>query len=88
MTHTLSLFQKKNPLLYVLILSSDFTLKVSPGESVAFVGPSGCGKSTLFSLLLRFYDPTQGAVVVDEDHDLKDLNIRWWLRNVGVVSQV
>ena len=41
----------------------DFT--VEPGETVAIVGPSGAGKSTVFSLLLRFYDPDAGAVLVD-----------------------
>jgi ATP-binding cassette subfamily B protein len=44
---------------------SDFTLAVEPGETVALVGPSGAGKSTVFQLLLRFYDPAQGAVTVD-----------------------
>ncbi len=38
---------------------------VAPGETVAIVGPSGAGKSTVFSLLLRFYDPQQGAVKID-----------------------
>ena len=42
-----------------------FTLAIAPGETVALVGPSGAGKSTVFSLLLRFYDPAQGRVVVD-----------------------
>jgi len=43
----------------------DFTLTISPGETVAFVGPSGAGKSTVFQLLLRFYDPKSGRIVVD-----------------------
>ncbi|WP_183900519.1 ABC transporter transmembrane domain-containing protein [Rhizobium metallidurans] len=38
---------------------------VKPGETVAIVGPSGAGKTTIFSLLLRFYDPQQGAVTID-----------------------
>ncbi|WP_111563335.1 ABC transporter transmembrane domain-containing protein [Rhizobium sp.] len=38
---------------------------VKPGETVAIVGPSGAGKTTIFSLLLRFYDPQQGAVMID-----------------------
>src|SRR5690606_11740181 len=38
---------------------------VAPGETVAIVGPSGAGKSTVFSLLLRFYDPDGGAILVD-----------------------
>jgi ATP-binding cassette subfamily B protein len=39
--------------------------RIAPGETVAIVGPSGAGKTTVFSLLLRFYDPQQGAVLVD-----------------------
>lgn len=42
-----------------------FTLDVIPGETVALVGPSGAGKSTTFQLLLRFYDPAAGKVIVD-----------------------
>jgi len=43
----------------------DFSLHVAPGERVALVGPSGAGKSTVFRLLLRFYDPQEGRVLVD-----------------------
>jgi ATP-binding cassette subfamily B protein len=43
----------------------DFSLKVSPGETVAVVGPSGAGKSTLFQLAERFYDPENGTVRID-----------------------
>ena len=43
----------------------DFTLDVAPGETIALVGPSGAGKSTTFQLLLRFYDPAIGKVIVD-----------------------
>jgi ATP-binding cassette, subfamily B, bacterial len=42
-----------------------FDLAVRPGETVAFVGPSGAGKSTTFQLLLRFYDPAEGRIVMD-----------------------
>ena len=44
---------------------TDFTLDVKPGETLALVGPSGAGKSTVFQLLLRFYDPGAGRVVLD-----------------------
>jgi ATP-binding cassette subfamily B protein len=44
---------------------SDFHLEIAPGETVAFVGPSGAGKSTAFSLLLRFYDPASGRILID-----------------------
>jgi ATP-binding cassette subfamily B protein len=42
-----------------------FDLAIAPGETVAFVGPSGAGKSTTFQLLLRFYDPAAGRVLID-----------------------
>ncbi len=43
----------------------DFTLDIAPGETVAFVGPSGAGKSTVFQLMLRFYDPQAGRILID-----------------------
>jgi len=43
----------------------NFSLEIEPGEKVAFVGPSGAGKSTTFQLLLRFYDPQIGRILVD-----------------------
>ena len=42
-----------------------FALDIRPGERIAFVGPSGAGKSTTFQLLLRFYDPQQGRILID-----------------------
>lgn len=41
---------------------NNLTLKIEPGQTVALVGSSGVGKSTVGSLLLRFYDPTEGQV--------------------------
>ncbi|WP_429594128.1 ABC transporter transmembrane domain-containing protein [Sphingomonas zeicaulis] len=48
-----------------LLALDDFSLAVSPGETVAVVGPSGAGKSTLFQLIERFYDPERGQVLLD-----------------------
>lgn len=50
----------------------DVNLVVEPGQTVALCGPSGSGKTTILSLLLRFYDPTAGAVLLD-GHDLRQV---------------
>lgn len=52
----------------------DVNLQIKAGESVAIVGPSGAGKSTLFELLLRFYDPQQGAILLNGT-DLRELSL-------------
>ena len=59
---------------------------IQPGEVVALVGPSGSGKSTIASLLPRFYDPSQGRVLLD-DCPISDLDPYWLRDNVGIVSQ-
>lgn len=46
-------------------LIRDFSLRVKPGQLVAIVGPTGCGKTTLINLLMRFYDPVSGRILVD-----------------------
>jgi ATP-binding cassette subfamily B protein len=63
-----------------------FTLRVAPGERVALVGPSGAGKSTVAALLLRFYDPQQGAVRID-GVDVRDMDPLALRRLVAVVPQ-
>ncbi|XP_062617340.1 ATP-dependent translocase ABCB1-like isoform X1 [Saccostrea cucullata] len=62
------------------------TLEVNPGETVALVGASGCGKSTTVQLMERFYDPEEGVVYLDEN-DIKELNVQWLRRQIGIVSQ-
>jgi len=64
----------------------NFSLDVSPGETIAFVGPSGAGKSTTFQLLLRFYDPESGRVLVD-DRCLADLAPEALRAQIGLVPQ-
>ncbi|MEA2553956.1 MAG: ATP-binding cassette, subfamily bacterial, partial [Fimbriimonadaceae bacterium] len=61
-------------------------LAVKPGEMIGLVGRSGSGKTTLISLLLRFYDPTQGKIIID-GVDLTQVNLEDYRRQVGAVLQ-
>lgn len=65
---------------------ANFSLDVTPGETIAFVGPSGAGKSTTFQLLLRFYDPDAGRVLID-DRRLADLRPEDIRAQIGLVPQ-
>ncbi|PSN71926.1 leptomycin B resistance protein pmd1 [Corynespora cassiicola Philippines] len=62
------------------------SLTAEPGQFVALVGSSGSGKSTVMALLERFYDPTEGAVLVDEV-DLKNYNLQEYRAQLAIVSQ-
>ncbi|XP_063777828.1 ATP-binding cassette sub-family B member 5-like isoform X2 [Pseudophryne corroboree] len=64
----------------------ELSVRISSGQTVAFVGSSGCGKSTSVQLLQRFYDPHQGAVLFD-GIDAKCLNVQWLRSQIGIVAQ-
>ena len=61
-------------------------LEARPGEVVALVGPSGAGKSTLVSLIPRFYDPSEGRILLD-GIDLRDLGLLELRAHIGIVPQ-
>jgi ATP-binding cassette, subfamily B, putative efflux pump len=65
---------------------NDINLHVQPGQSVAFVGMSGGGKSTLISLISRFYDVTEGRILID-GRDIRDYKVRSLRDKIGIVLQ-
>lgn len=62
------------------------SFKVEPGERIAFVGQSGAGKSTLFSILLRFYEPSEGALLIDGER-ASELALNSLRGAIGLVPQ-
>jgi ATP-binding cassette, subfamily B, bacterial len=64
----------------------DVDLRILAGESVAFVGQTGAGKSTMAKLITRFYDPTEGRILID-GHDLRHVTVDSLRRQLGVVPQ-
>ncbi|MCX7019931.1 MAG: ABC transporter ATP-binding protein [Candidatus Sumerlaeota bacterium] len=64
----------------------DISFRIEPGSMVAFVGESGSGKSTILNLILRFYDPQQGRVLID-DVDLRNVRLREYRQKIGIVLQ-
>lgn len=67
-------------------LLKNVNINVEPGKTVAIVGPTGCGKTTLINLLMRFYDPNNGAILVDEVNT-KDVTRQSLRQNFGMVLQ-
>lgn len=67
-------------------LIGDFNLNVAPGQRVAIVGPTGCGKTTFINLLMRFYDPDGGEILLD-GINTRNMNRGDLRRSVGMVLQ-
>lgn len=76
-------FRYNKDLPYVI---KDFNLKISPGESVAIVGPSGSGKTTICNLIPRFYEVSEGQILLD-GKDTKDITLKSLRENIGIVQQ-
>ncbi|KZV37277.1 ABC transporter B family member 2-like [Dorcoceras hygrometricum] len=64
----------------------DFNLTVHSGKSMALVGQSGSGKSSVIALILRFYDPTSGKILID-GKDIKTLKLKSLRKHIGLVQQ-
>ena len=67
-------------------LIGDFNLSVKPGMRIAIVGPTGCGKTTMINLLMRFYDPQEGEIVLD-GVNTRNMERKRLRRSVGMVLQ-
>ena len=64
----------------------DINLRIKKGEKVAIVGPTGVGKTTLVNLIPRFYDPTEGRILID-GVDIKEMSIKSLRSHIGMVTQ-
>ncbi len=64
----------------------NFNLKVDAGETIALVGETGAGKSTVVNLICRFFEPTEGSILID-DVDYRNRSLGWLHSNLGYVLQ-
>jgi ATP-binding cassette subfamily B protein len=64
----------------------DFSLRIAPGESVAFVGHTGAGKTSIARLIARFYEYQGGSIEID-GHDIRSLDLTAFRRQLGIVTQ-
>ncbi|KAK6253146.1 hypothetical protein QUC31_014866 [Theobroma cacao] len=74
------------PLRPEVTVLNNFSLQIEPGTKIALVGPSGAGKSSVLAILLRFYDPWKGRVLID-GKNIKEYNLRMLRRQIGLVQQ-
>ena len=65
----------------------DISFHIPAGATVAFLGATGSGKSTLIHLLTRAYDVNEGKIILDDQHDVRDVDLDSYLNQVGIVSQ-
>lgn len=64
----------------------NITFTAHPGETIAIIGSTGSGKSTIVNLLPRFYDVTEGKILID-GNDIRDLDLKYLRSKIGYVSQ-
>jgi ABC-type multidrug transport system fused ATPase/permease subunit len=74
--------QRRRP----LPILNNVSLTIEPGEKAALIGPSGAGKTTIMRLLMRYMDPTSGAILIG-GHDLRDVRLSSWLNMIAYVPQ-
>ncbi len=64
----------------------DFSIKINPGDDIAFVGENGAGKTTFVKLLARLYDIDSGQILIN-GNDLRDIDLDSWYENLGILFQ-
>lgn len=74
------------PLRPEVTVLNNFSLQIEAGSKVALIGPSGAGKSSVLALLLRFYDPREGKILID-GKDIREYNPRRLRTQIGLVQQ-
>ncbi|XP_050385288.1 ABC transporter B family member 19-like [Argentina anserina] len=74
------------PLRPEVTILHNFSVQIKVGTKVALVGPSGAGKSSVLALLLRFYDPLKGKILID-GKEIREYNLRWLRTQIGLVQQ-
>ena len=69
------------------LLLDDISVTIEKGRIVSLVGECGTGKSTLASLIMRFYEPESGRMIINGSHGLKELDLKTWREKVGIIPQ-
>lgn len=65
---------------------TDFNMRIKNGETIGLIGPSGAGKTSIADLLLRFFEPQKGEILMDGTN-ISEIDLRDWRRKIGYVSQ-
>ena len=69
------------------LLLHDINLSLAKGKIVSLVGESGCGKSTLANILLRFYDPESGRMILNNEMDAGSVDFKFWRSKISIIPQ-
>ena len=81
--NNVSFYYPINPSYYVL---KNISLTIEPGDKIAIIGESGCGKSTFTQLIERFYDVSEGEILID-GNNIKNHNLKLLRKNIGYIQQ-
>lgn len=68
------------------LILSDVNFLIKPGETIALVGPTGAGKTTIVNLISRFYEATEGKILID-GHEIKDVTLNSLRSQMGIMTQ-